>query len=98
MTFTLPPLPWAPDALASKGMSAEQVGFHYNKHHAGYVAKLNAAAELRPELRAKSLLDLILGRDKTYNLAAQIWNHTFFWNSLYAADTKKKDRKTIKQQ
>ncbi|KAJ9450032.1 Superoxide dismutase [Diplonema papillatum] len=81
-TFSLPPLPWPADSLASKGMSAEQIDFHYNKHHKGYVTKLNAAAEKRPELRGKSVMDLIQAKDATYNLASQIWNHTFFWNCL----------------
>eukprot|EP01060_Flectonema_neradi_P011820 TRINITY_DN18798_c0_g1_i1.p1 TRINITY_DN18798_c0_g1~~TRINITY_DN18798_c0_g1_i1.p1 ORF type:complete len:196 (+),score=32.55 TRINITY_DN18798_c0_g1_i1:68-655(+) len=80
--FALPPLPWPIDALESKGISAEQINFHYNKHHKGYVTKLNAAAEIRPELNGKSIAELITSKDKTYNLAAQIWNHTFYWNCM----------------
>ena len=83
MSFTLPPLPWAIDALAAKGISKEQVDFHYNKHHAGYVTKLNAAAEARPEIKDKKIEELIVNKDATYNLAAQIWNHTFYWNCMY---------------
>eukprot|EP01060_Flectonema_neradi_P018049 TRINITY_DN2486_c0_g1_i1.p1 TRINITY_DN2486_c0_g1~~TRINITY_DN2486_c0_g1_i1.p1 ORF type:complete len:211 (+),score=66.16 TRINITY_DN2486_c0_g1_i1:58-633(+) len=82
MSFTLPALPWAIDALAAKGISAEQVDFHYNKHHKGYVTKLNAAAESRPELKGAKIEDLINNKDATYNLAAQIWNHTFYWNCM----------------
>ena len=81
--FALPPLPWPIDSLESKGLSAEQISFHYNKHHKGYVTKLNAAAESRPELSGMSITELIVTKDKTYNLAAQIWNHTFYWNCMY---------------
>ncbi|KAJ9446956.1 Superoxide dismutase [Diplonema papillatum] len=82
MAFTLPPLPWPVNALASKGLSEQQIDFHYNKHHKGYVTKLNAAAESRPELKDKKIEDLIKAKDATYNLAAQIWNHTFYWNCM----------------
>ena len=83
MTFSIPPLPWAYDALVSKGISKEQVTFHYDKHHQGYVTKLNAAANSNPELGKKSIESLI-GSEKgpIFNLAAQIWNHTFYWNCL----------------
>eukprot|EP00484_Ammonia_sp_Unknown_P002856 CAMPEP_0197058408 /NCGR_PEP_ID=MMETSP1384-20130603/107394_1 /TAXON_ID=29189 /ORGANISM="Ammonia sp." /LENGTH=79 /DNA_ID=CAMNT_0042493147 /DNA_START=60 /DNA_END=295 /DNA_ORIENTATION=+ len=43
--FTLPALPWPKDALAKKGISQETIEYHYGKHHAGYVRKLNAAAK-----------------------------------------------------
>ena len=57
--------------------------FHYGKHHAGYVAKLNAAAEKDASLAQTSLDDLVLkASGVTFNLAAQIWNHTFYWNCL----------------
>ncbi|KAJ9467808.1 Superoxide dismutase [Diplonema papillatum] len=82
MAFTLPPLPWPINSLASKGLSEEQINFHYNKHHAGYVTKLNAAAEARPEIKGKSVEELIKAKDASYNLAAQIWNHTFYWNCM----------------
>jgi Fe-Mn family superoxide dismutase len=81
--FELPPLPWAREALTSKGFSTEQIHFHYDKHHQGYVTKLNAAAESKPELFLASLEDLIQQeKGPIYNLAAQIWNHTFFWQCL----------------
>lgn len=82
MAFVVPALPYAQDALVGKGISAEQVDFHYNKHHKGYATKLNAASEARPELKDKKIEELIMTKDKTYNLAAQIWNHTFYWNCL----------------
>ena len=83
MTFSIPPLPWAYDALAAKGLSKEQVTYHYDKHHTGYVVKLNAAAETNTEL-AKKTIEEIIATEKgpIFNLAAQIYNHTFYWNCL----------------
>ena len=83
MTFSIPPLPWAYDALAAKGLSKEQVTYHYDKHHTGYVVKLNAAAETNPQL-AKKTIEEIIATEKgpIFNLAAQIFNHTFYWNCL----------------
>eukprot|EP01064_Diplonema_japonicum_P003466 TRINITY_DN1222_c1_g1_i1.p2 TRINITY_DN1222_c1_g1~~TRINITY_DN1222_c1_g1_i1.p2 ORF type:complete len:192 (+),score=87.74 TRINITY_DN1222_c1_g1_i1:68-643(+) len=82
MAFTLPPLPYPLDALAGHGISKEQIDFHYNKHHKGYVTKLNAAAEKTPELKEKTIEQLIKEKAPVFNLAAQIWNHTFYWNCM----------------
>jgi Fe-Mn family superoxide dismutase len=82
MTIALPELPYAKDALAPH-ISQETLEFHYGKHHAGYVKKLNAAIEADPSLAGKSLDDLVRGqKGGVFNNAAQIWNHTFYWNSL----------------
>ena len=82
MTFELPALPFERDALAPH-ISGETLDYHHGKHHAGYVAKLNAAVEADPSLAGKSLEDLILSASGgVFNNAAQIWNHTFYWNSL----------------
>ena len=83
MAFAIPPLPWNYDALVGKGISKEQVTFHYDKHHAGYVTKLNAAAASNPELAKKSI-ETLMSTEKgpLFNLAAQIWNHNFYWQSL----------------
>jgi len=82
MSFTLPELPFAKDALAPH-ISAETLEFHYGKHHAGYVKKLNAAVEADASLAGKSLEDLIgSAKGGVYNNAAQIWNHSFYWQSL----------------
>ena len=82
MAFTLPELPYAKDALAPH-ISSETLDFHYGKHHAGYVKKLNAAVEADASLAGKSLEDLVQTADGgVYNNAAQIWNHTFYWNSM----------------
>ncbi len=81
MAFELPPLPYAKDALEPH-ISAETLEYHYGKHHQTYVDKLNAAVEGNPEAD-KSLEDLIkTATGGVFNNAAQIWNHTFYWNSL----------------
>ena len=83
MAFSIPPLPFGYDALTGKGFSKEQLSFHYDKHHTGYVTKLNAAAKDNEALGKKTVEELILNeKGPIFNLAAQIWNHTFFWNSL----------------
>lgn len=81
MAIELPSLPYAKDALAPH-ISPETLDFHYGKHHAGYVKKLNAAIEGTP-MAEKSLEEIVKSADGgTFNNAAQVWNHTFYWNSL----------------
>ncbi|MET0343261.1 MAG: superoxide dismutase [Polyangiales bacterium] len=81
MAFELPPLPFPKDALAPI-ISAETFDFHHGKHHATYVNNLNAAIAGTPN-ETKSLEEIILSSDgPLFNNAAQVWNHTFFWNSL----------------
>lgn len=81
MAHSLPDLPFAKDALAPH-MSAETLDYHYGKHHAAYVSKLNAAIE-GTDNASKSLEDIIKSSEGgLYNNAAQTWNHTFFWNCL----------------
>lgn len=85
MAFTLPELPYGMDQLAPH-MSKETLEFHYGKHHKTYVDKLNALSEGTP-YASMSLEDAILSSrekkdGKIFNNAAQIWNHTFFWNGL----------------
>lgn len=71
MAFSLPRLPWAEDAL-EPAISKTTINFHYNKHHAGYVNKLNAAVE-GTDLSNKSLEELIKSQSgKVFNLAAQV--------------------------
>ena len=85
MSFELPELPFARDALAPH-ISAETLEFHYGKHHAGYVKKLNAAVEADASLAGKSLEDLIrTAKGGVFNLAAQTWNHSFYWQSMSPA-------------
>jgi len=81
--FVLPALPYDRKALVPAGISEETINFHYGKHHAGYVTILNDLAKANPSLQ-KPLDDLIrtLEPGKPFNMAAQIWNHTFYWNSM----------------
>ncbi len=81
MTIELPALPWAIDAL-DPYISANLLNYHYGKHHQGYVTKLNAALQGGNDTE-KSLVDIIKeGDKKLFNNAAQIWNHSFFWQSM----------------
>jgi Fe-Mn family superoxide dismutase len=84
MAHTLPALPYAIDALAPI-ISKETLEFHHGKHHQSYVTNLN---NLIPgtEFEAASLEDIIKkSSGGVFNNAAQIWNHTFYWNSLAPA-------------
>ena len=83
--FSLPPLPFAPEALEPY-MSARTLSFHHGKHHAAYVDKANAAIKDGP-LKAASDIDVVRtaraqGNVGLFNNAAQAWNHGFLWNSL----------------
>ena len=81
MTHELPALPYPMDALEPH-ISKETLEYHYGKHHAAYVANLNnlikgtefASASLEQTVRRSS--------EAIFNHAAQVWNHTFYWNSL----------------
>ncbi len=85
MSFELPDLPFARDALEPH-MSQETLDYHYGKHHAGYVDKLNSAIE-EDGPQDKSLLELIRSTEgDTFNNAAQVWNHDFFWHCLCPAN------------
>ncbi|MCX7121481.1 MAG: superoxide dismutase [Fe] [Gammaproteobacteria bacterium] len=81
MTFELPALPYAMDALAPT-ISQETLEYHYGKHHRAYVTNLN---NLVPgtEFENKSLEEIMLtAKGGIFNNAAQVWNHTFYWHSL----------------
>ncbi|MFB2919556.1 superoxide dismutase [Aerosakkonema funiforme] len=86
MAFTLPDLPYAANALEPH-MSANTFSFHHDKHHAAYVNNLNNLIK-DTELADKSLEEIIKATFKdsskvgVFNNAAQVWNHTFFWNSM----------------
>ncbi|AKF84252.1 superoxide dismutase [Myxococcus fulvus 124B02] len=81
MAVTLPPLPYAHDALAPH-MSKETLEYHHDKHHAAYVNNLNKLLDGKAEAN-KSLEEIILSSDGgVFNNAAQVWNHTFFWNCM----------------
>ena len=81
MKFKLPPLPYPKDALAPV-MSAETLEYHYEKHHKGYLSKLQKAIE-GTDAEKLSLVDLVkVSEGKVFNNAAQVFNHTFFWASM----------------
>ena len=77
MPFELPELPYAADALAPV-ISPETIEYHYGKHHQAYVTKLNGLVE-----DDSSLEDIIRSSEGgLFNNAAQVWNHTFYWNCM----------------
>ena len=81
MAFTLPPLPYALDALAPT-ISKETLEFHYGKHHQSYVTNLNNLVA-GTEFESASLEDIVKkSSGGVFNNSAQVWNHTFYWNSL----------------
>ncbi|SEN01424.1 superoxide dismutase, Fe-Mn family [Nitrosospira multiformis] len=84
--YVLPPLPYADNAL-DPVISANTLGFHYGKHHKTYVDNLNklvAGTDLA-DMSLEEIITSTAGKaDKAgiFNNAAQVWNHTFYWNSL----------------
>ena len=84
--FTLPPLPYAENALEPV-ISANTLSFHYGKHHKTYVDNLNNLVK-GTDYESASLEKIInetagkADKARLFNNAAQIWNHTFYWNSL----------------
>lgn len=84
--ITLPPLPYAKDALTPH-ISERTVSFHYEKHHQGYVTNLNNLIQ-GTSYEGLSLEDIIQKSanhqedSSIFNNAAQVWNHTFYWNSM----------------
>jgi Fe-Mn family superoxide dismutase len=81
MAFELPALPYAKNALAPH-ISEETIEYHYGKHHNTYVVKLNGLVE-GTEFANKTLEEVVkTSTGGMFNNAAQIWNHTFYWNCL----------------
>lgn len=81
MAFELPALPYAKDALMPH-ISPETIDYHYGKHHQAYVNNLNGLVEGTDNAK-KSLEEIIKSSDGgLFNNAAQVWNHTFYWNCL----------------
>ncbi|MDF1683806.1 MAG: Fe-Mn family superoxide dismutase [Legionellaceae bacterium] len=81
MTFTLPALPYAMDALAPH-ISKETLEYHYGKHHQTYVTNLNKLVE-GTESAVLSLEELVkTSSGGVFNNAAQVWNHSFYWECL----------------
>lgn len=81
MAFELPALPYAKNALAPH-ISEETLDYHYGKHHNAYVVNLNGLID-GGEFADASLEDIIRkSSGPVFNNAAQVWNHTFYWNCL----------------
>ncbi len=86
MAFTQPALPYDFGALEPNGMSGKTFEFHYGKHHAAYVNNLNNLTK-DTEMADQSLEAVIVsafkdGKAGIFNNAAQVWNHSFFWNCM----------------
>jgi Fe-Mn family superoxide dismutase len=87
MAFEQPPLPYAMDALEPYGMKAETFEYHYGKHHKAYVDNLNKLTE-GTDLATLPLEEVIKltykdsAKQGIFNNAAQVWNHSFFWNCM----------------
>ena len=81
MTFQLPSLPYAADALEPV-ISARTIEFHYGKHHQTYVTKLNGLVP-GTEFENSTLEQIIMKAEGgIFNNAAQVWNHTFYWEGF----------------
>jgi len=81
MEYKLPELPYAKDALAPH-ISAETIEYHYGKHHKAYVDNINRLIT-GTEFEKMSLEEIIQkSSGGIFNNAAQVWNHTFYWNCL----------------
>ncbi len=98
MAFQLPELPYARDALHPH-MSAETLDFHYGKHHKAYVTKTNEL--LGATGGGGSLIEVVRqardsGNAKLFNNAAQIWNHSFFWQCLAPAQGQKPEGRLLR--
>ncbi len=87
--FTLPPLPYATDALAP-AIDKETMEIHHGKHHQAYINNLNAEVKKDPKLAGKSIDDIMTNvadyGPAVRNNAGGHWNHTFFWSIMAPKD------------
>ena len=81
MQFVVPPLPYAKDALEPV-MKKETLEYHYEKHHKGYMTKLKGLLEGKPEAGQPLEQVIKTSTGAIFNNAAQVFNHTFFWNGI----------------
>jgi Fe-Mn family superoxide dismutase len=100
MSFQLPELPYAKDALAPV-MSAETLEYHWGKHHRAYVNKTNEMTAEDSQLSGASLIQVVkeakrAGNNKLFNNSAQLWNHSFFWQCLAPSQGQKPEGKLAK--
>jgi Fe-Mn family superoxide dismutase len=97
--FALPSLPYKQNALAPY-ISQKTIGFHYGKHHRGYVNKLNnqvANTEYEKMPLEKVIEETADRSSAIFNNAAQVWNHTFYWNSMKRRGGGKPAEKLLKK-
>ncbi|AYJ84625.1 superoxide dismutase (plasmid) [Sphingomonas paeninsulae] len=92
MAFTLPELPFDKSALEPV-LSAESFDFHHGKHHRAYIDKVNGWIDEKG-LAGKTIIDIVefaneRGDKPLFNNAAQVWNHSFFWQCLAPVDATK---------
>ncbi|MFQ6548736.1 superoxide dismutase [Aestuariibius sp. 2305UL40-4] len=95
MSFDLPDLPYAHDALASKGMSKETLEYHHDKHHAAYATKTTDMVK-GSEWEGKSIEEIVKGtydassvtQSGLFDNASQYWNHVQFWEWMTPDDSK----------
>lgn len=86
----MPALPFPQEGGVGNFISSKTLEFHYGKHHATYVTKVNALTENTP-YATLGLVDIIIRSNAVpehkgiFNNAAQVWNHTFYWNSVTPA-------------
>ena len=88
MAFSLAPLPYEENAL-EPAISARTIGFHYHKHHAGYVETLNKLTKgtRYADMKLEEVIHATVNareekEKKIFNSAGQVWNHDFYWRSL----------------
>ena len=94
MNFTLKPLPFPEDALEPH-ISRRTVDLHYNKHHKGYMSKLDKALA-NDKRRSWTLEEIIQSSEgNVFNNAAQVWNHNFYWKSIEPGGHKKPGAGTL---
>ena len=94
MSFELPDLPYAHDALAAKGMSQETLEYHHDKHHNAYATKLSDMVK-GSEWEGKSVEEIVKGtyqagavkQSGLFDNASQYWNHCQFWEMMTPNDT-----------
>lgn len=83
MAYELPALPYKIDALAPH-ISQETLEFHYGKHHQAYVTKMNELTDGAISDDDDLVKTIIDSQGPLFNNAAQVWNHSFYWNSMKA--------------
>jgi Fe-Mn family superoxide dismutase len=94
MDFAIPPLPYRKNALEPH-ISEETVELHYEKHHKGYLSKLEKGLAGKPDAK-KSLVELVRSTSgDLFNNAAQVWNHNFYWKSLHPEGGGKPDASVL---